>query len=64
MTVASGAWYAVVCWLAFRAGANADALLTRIADQQRVVSIAVVTVLIVGIVWYVLRKRARTRNEP
>ena len=64
MTVASGAWYGLVCWLAFRAGANADALLMRIANQQRVVSIAVVIVLVAGVLWFVLRKRARARNEP
>ncbi len=62
-TIASGAWYGVVCWFAFRAGANADALLARIADQQRVISIAVVCVLVIGIVWFMLRTHARARSE-
>ena len=64
MTVASGVWYGLVCWFAFRAGANADALLARIADQQRVISIAVVMLVVVVGVWIVIRRQARARNEP
>jgi membrane protein DedA with SNARE-associated domain len=57
MGIASGAWYAIVCWLAFRAGANAEALLARIADQQRTIGIiaAVIVVIVVAII--VLRRR-------
>lgn len=59
MTVASGAWYALVCWLAFRAGENAEVLLARIADQQRTVGIvaAIVVALAVG-VFFLRRRRA------
>lgn len=64
MTLASGIWYGVVCWLAFRAGANADALLARIEDQQRIISIVVVTLVFVGIVWLVMRRRARASKAP
>lgn len=58
MALASGVWYGIVCWLAFRAGANADRLLEQIARQQRVVgAIAVgVVVVVAAIVW---RRRAR-----
>jgi membrane protein DedA with SNARE-associated domain len=60
MGIASGAWYAIVCWLAFRAGANAEALLARIAEQQRTVGIvaAIIVLLVVGIVLW-KRRAAR-----
>jgi membrane protein DedA with SNARE-associated domain len=59
MTLASGAWYGIVCWLAFHAGANADVLLAKIAGQQR--TIGVVAVVVVGVallVLFIRRKRA------
>ncbi len=51
MTVASGVWYGLVCFLAFRAGANADALLDKIASEQRLAGMiagGVVIALLVG----------------
>ncbi len=64
MTFASGVWYGVVCWLAFRAGANAGALLARIEDQQRVISIVAATVVFVAVVWMIVRRRARASRAP
>jgi membrane protein DedA with SNARE-associated domain len=60
MSLASGAWYGLVCVLAFRAGANADALLARIAGQQRTVGLiaAAIVVVVGGVVWW-RRSRAR-----
>lgn len=54
MTLASGVWYGLVCILAFRAGANADVLLARIAEQQRTIGIAAVAivVLVMAVVWW------------
>ncbi|MEO7520373.1 MAG: DedA family protein [Gemmatimonas sp.] len=57
MTVASGIWYAVVCWLAFRAGANADVLLSRIASQQRTVGLVAASIVAIGIVVFLMRRR-------
>jgi membrane protein DedA with SNARE-associated domain len=57
MGLASGAWYAIVCWLAFRAGANADVLLDRIATQQRTVGLVAIGVVGVAIVTYLIRRR-------
>lgn len=57
MGVASGAWYAIVCWLAFRAGANADALLDRIATQQRLIGIVAMAIVIIAAVVYWIRRR-------
>ncbi len=62
MTLASGVWYGVVCVLAFRAGANADALLARIAEQQRLIGvIAVAVVVAVGAVLWWRTRKARGR---
>lgn len=54
MTLASGVWYGLVCILAFRAGANADILLARIAEQQRTIGLAAVAVVVlaIAVVWW------------
>lgn len=54
MSLASGVWYGLVCVLAFRAGANADALLERIAGQQRTVGSVAAAIIVVaaGVVWW------------
>jgi membrane protein DedA with SNARE-associated domain len=57
MSVASGAWYALVCWLAFRAGANADVLLARIAAQQRTVGIVAAAIVALALAVFFVRRR-------
>lgn len=58
MTVASGAWYAIVCVLAFRAGANADALLAKIGESQKYLGIGAAVILLAGVgFWFVRRKK-------
>ncbi|HEY0930224.1 MAG TPA: VTT domain-containing protein [Gemmatimonas sp.] len=58
MTLASGAWYGIVCLLAFRAGENADTLLASVAGQQRLIGgIAVGVALVLLLVWWVWRRR-------
>jgi membrane protein DedA with SNARE-associated domain len=61
MSLASGAWYGLVCVLAFRAGANADALLERIAGQQRTVGLvaAGIVVVTIGVMWWRAQSRRR-----
>lgn len=57
MTLASSLWYGLVCILAFRAGTSAEALLTRIAGQQRLFAIlAALLAALLGLVWW---RRAR-----
>lgn len=62
MTIASGAWYALVCFLAYRAGANAEALLQKISSQQRAIGIAAAALVIVigGVLWW-RHRRASAR---
>lgn len=66
MTLASGAWYGLVCLLAYRAGANADALLARIAGQQRTLAIGALTLvaIIAVVVWVRHRVQRANRSAP
>lgn len=57
MTIASGAWYGLVCYLAFRAGANSEALLTRIADQQRTIGFIALGIAVVAVGYVIWRRR-------
>lgn len=63
MTLASGVWYAIVCVLAYGAGENADALLDRIATQQRLAAAIAGGVVLVGVA-YVLWRRRRVPPTP
>jgi len=63
MGLASGIWYGLVCWLAFTAGANAEALLARVAAQQRIVGRVAVGLLAVGLAWWWWHRR-RGRAAP
>lgn len=62
MTAASAIWYGIVCQVAFRAGANADVVLARIAEQQRVVMIGAVVIVAVVIAVVVWRRRHGTSS--
>lgn len=60
MTLASGVWYGLVCWAAFRAGAEADVLLARVASEQKKVSlIAAAVVAVVAMVVFIRWRRRR-----
>ena len=59
MALASGLWYGLVCWLAYTAGANADALMARIAAQQRIVGAVAAGVLAIGVARWWWRHRRR-----
>lgn len=60
MSLASGIWYGVVCWLAFHAGVNAELLLNRIAEQQRLIGVVAAVVAVGGVVIFAWRRRSRS----
>lgn len=62
MSLASGVWYGVVCVLAFRAGSSADALLARVAEQQRMLGLVATAVVAVAIGLLFWRRRATRRS--
>lgn len=57
MSVASGVWYGIVCVLAYRAGENADALLDRVASQQRLLGVIALVLVAVGVAVHLWRRR-------
>lgn len=61
MSLASGVWYGVVCVLAFRAGSSADALLARVAEQQRLLGLVATAVVMAAIGLLFWRRRATRR---
>ena len=62
MALASGLWYGVITWLAFRVGDDWDALVARIGGVSRGMRLAALAVaVLVALVWFVRRHRARRR---
>jgi membrane protein DedA with SNARE-associated domain len=57
MSVASGLWYGIVCVLAYRAGANAELLLQRIGEQQRLLAVGAAILTVIGLAVYGFRRR-------
>ena len=59
MAIASGIWYGILTWLAFRVGANWNAFADQIGDVGRIVAIVAGGLLLIGgIIWFVRRKRS------
>lgn len=60
ITLASGAWYGLVTWLAFRAGSNWDELLRSIGRMGKITGIvAAALIALIGLAWF--RHRRKTR---
>ncbi|MGQ0765170.1 MAG: DedA family protein [Gemmatimonadota bacterium] len=56
--LASGLWYGAITWLAFRAGANWDALQSRISALGRGTAVGGAALLLtIGLIWWVARRR-------
>ena len=60
MAVASGAWYGLISYLAFKAGTDWEAVKGMIARSGRIVAIGASAIaLAAGLYWYVRQRRAR-----
>jgi membrane protein DedA with SNARE-associated domain len=60
MGVASGLWYGLVAWLAFRVGSDWEALQRTITQYGTVAAIVAVVIVLIGVaVWFVQRRSSR-----
>jgi membrane protein DedA with SNARE-associated domain len=60
MAIASGVWYGIIAYLAYRAGADWSALTRMIAHSGRLAAIAAAALMLLGVVaWLALRRRTR-----
>lgn len=60
MGVASGIWYGLVAWLAFRVGSDWEALQSTIKQYGTVAAIVAIAIVLVGaIVWFFRRSSSR-----
>jgi membrane protein DedA with SNARE-associated domain len=63
MALASGAWYGLISYLAWRAGSNWDAVTRMIARSGRIVTFVALAVAALGaLAWLVYHRRARART--
>lgn len=61
ISVASALWYGTITWVAYRVGADWEALQERIGSLSRTTGlVAVAIVLVAAVVWFVMRARRRT----
>lgn len=60
MGLASAVWYGAITWFAYTAGANFEALQSRIATSQKVAGGVAATVVVLAVaIWLLRRRRAR-----
>jgi membrane protein DedA with SNARE-associated domain len=63
MALASGVWYGMISWLAWRAGTNWDAVVTMIARSGRYVTIAACALaLLGGLLWFRHQRQRRVES--
>lgn len=60
VSLASGIWFAFITFIAFRAGSNWDALYASILRSGKIISIAAVALIAVGVAIYFLRRKKTT----
>ena len=64
MAIASAAWYGIIAYLAYRAGADWDDVVRLVADSGRILTIvAIVIALLGGMLWWRHHRRVRTVDE-
>jgi membrane protein DedA with SNARE-associated domain len=64
IAIASGIWYGAVTWIAYRVGADWEALQERIGDLSRTTGLIAAAVVAIGIgIWIVHRRRRRAEES-
>ena len=65
ITAASGIWYGIVTWVAFRAGDNWEGLVRSVSRMGKATAIAaIVLVAVVAATWFLRRRRRRADRAP
>ena len=65
MGAASAIWYGLIAYLAFRAGANWEALQRAIGHYGRIVTFAALALVAIGgVIWFVRRRRGARGPRP
>jgi membrane protein DedA with SNARE-associated domain len=59
LSLASAVWYGLVSYLAFRAGADWNALMTRVTRYGRFAAIGAAAIVAAGVLVWWLRRRRR-----
>ncbi|HEX6313772.1 MAG TPA: DedA family protein [Gemmatimonadaceae bacterium] len=60
ITLASGVWYGLVTWLAFRAGSNWETLVQALGRMGRITSVVAVGLVgLIALAWYLHRRRRK-----
>jgi membrane protein DedA with SNARE-associated domain len=60
MAIASGVWYGIIAYLAYRAGADWTALTRMIVQSGRMAALVAVALVLIGVViWFARRRRTR-----
>ena len=63
MALASGAWYGLIAYLAWRAGSNWDAVTRMIARSGRIVTVSALALAVVAaLIWFAHRRRERAHS--
>lgn len=60
IAVASGIWYGIVTWIAYRVGSDWDALQARLRGAGTTAAIGAGAIVLVVVLWYVVRRRRGT----
>ena len=61
MAIASGIWYGVITYLAFRVGTNWEVLSARIGSASRGAGLVALAVALIGVAYWLVRRRRRER---
>jgi membrane protein DedA with SNARE-associated domain len=57
IAIASGIWYGIVTWIAYRVGSDWELLQQRLRGAGTMVAVAAGAIAVLAVVWYVTRRR-------
>lgn len=63
MTTGSAVWYGIVCWVAFHAGANAEAVLAQLSKHLKTLTWIAGVIILIGVTTALFVRRSRLRAK-